>query len=93
MAKITVAGVEYPSKAAVADRCKELLRTNEPGEPLDGAAHAFLLGLLALHPDAARKVGPGVARFYTVQNRFSRCFYVRRTDSTEEDFSYTKCLK
>lgn len=53
-----------------------------------------LLGeLLALHPRAAEKVGPGVEHFYVAGAAYgSRCFYVKRTDGTRTDFSYLKCL-
>jgi hypothetical protein len=53
----------------------------------------FLRDLLALHPDAATKVGVGVERF-EVRRNFGNTdgFWIVRTDGSETDFSFPKCL-
>lgn len=86
-------GQMFASKKAVVDKCREILYRYEPGEPLSQVDHDFLFDILRLHPKADEKIGPGVRQFYTVQQQFSKCFFVRRTDNSEIDFSFNKCLK
>lgn len=61
--------------------------------------HADLLGLLALHPEAASKIGCGVDRFFVdaaAPNEFNGggtcCFWLVRTDGTTTDWSYRVAL-
>jgi hypothetical protein len=53
----------------------------------------FLRDLVALHPDAENKVGCGIARFEVRQNLGNTDgFWIIRTDGSETDFSFMKCL-
>ena len=53
----------------------------------------FLRDLLALHPDAEAKVGAGVKTF-TVRQNYGNTegFWILRTDGSNTDFSFKKCL-
>lgn len=65
-------------------------RTRLSGEPLD-----VVTGLLNRHPEAAGKIGPGLAGIWT-WNRgagWGSCFLVERTDGSLVDFSYKRCLR
>lgn len=58
----------------------------------DTAEFRFLRDLLARHPASDAKIGCGVAEFFVGDSWVSRCFHVRRTDQSEEEFSYNKCV-
>lgn len=106
MAKPVDIGTEhFPTKAAAMARCQEILYAY-PGQPGSGAgqpqevtdpAHvAFLTALIKRHPEADRRIGSGIAGFKVQVNPQgtgnTRCFYVIRTDGSQEDFSIKKCL-
>lgn len=59
----------------------------------DGDDQEFLLELLALHPEAAEKFGPGVEHFEVRQNGSTVGFWIIRTDGSETDFSFIRCLR
>lgn len=84
---------EYRSKQALLDGVKQYLRTAPLGRVTRPRAIQKLHLLLALHPDAERKIGPGVNYFVIAKNQLAgRGFRVMRSDGTEETFSYTKCI-
>lgn len=56
------------------------------------AEFRYLYDLLARHPSSEAKIGCGVAEFFVDNSANSRCFHVRRTDKSEEEFSYNKCV-
>ena len=63
---------------------------------LDSSEFQIIRDLLDRHPDAKMKIGVGVKAIF-VQKAFvgqwqSFCFHVKRTDGSEEDFSYNACL-
>jgi len=71
------------------------LRNRQPLEiPIPEPHHSFLCALVARHPHAAQKAGPGI-RHFTVGRAVhgTRCFYLTRLDGTKTDFSYFKCLR
>lgn len=90
--KLKIGDIEFSTKKAAAEHCRELLKTLPASEPVDAATKTFLTGLLTRHPKATEKVGAGIKDFFVVQGQFGRCFHVLRVDDTTEDFSYTKCL-
>jgi len=59
-----------------------------------GPADAMhLRALLGRHPDAAAKVGPGVAGFTVIRTEHAgRCFAAVRTDGSVVDFSVRHCI-
>ena len=62
--------------------------------PIPEPHHSFLCALVARHPHAAEKAGPGI-RYFTVERAVygTRCFYLTRLDGTKTDFSYIKCVR
>lgn len=52
----------------------------------------FLRDLVTLHPDAEAKVGCGIDHFEVRQNFNYDGFWILRTDGSETDFSFMKCL-
>ena len=84
---------EYRCKQALLDGLKEYLRTARMGRVSHPIAIQKLHLLLALHPDAERKIGVGVDHFLIVRNELSgRGFRLVRSDGTEDSFSYSKCI-
>ncbi|CAM3598133.1 hypothetical protein CCOS865_04136 [Pseudomonas reidholzensis] len=84
---------EYRSKQALLAGVKEYLRTAPLGRERRPVAIQKLQLLLALHPDAERKIGVGVDHFVIARNQLSgRGLRVVRVDGTEESFSYTRCI-
>lgn len=84
---------EYRSKQALLDALKMYLRTAPLGRVTHQVAIQKLHLLLALHPDAERKIGLGIDHFRIVRNELSgRGFRLVRPDGSEETFSYTKCI-
>lgn len=84
---------EYRCKQALLDGLKEYLRTARMGRVSHPIAIQKLHLLLALHPDAERKIGVGVDHFLIVRNELSgRGFRLVRSDGTADSFSYSKCI-
>jgi len=84
---------EYRNKQALLDGLKAYLRTAPLGRVSHPVAIQKLHLLLALHPDAKRKIGAGVDHFLIARNELSgRGFHLVRLDGTDESFSYTKCI-
>jgi hypothetical protein len=82
-------GQEYTTKKAVKDRCSTLLRT----ATISSEDGAFLLDLLALHPESEQKIGCGVARFYVGKDAYGGpCLWLSRLDGTATDWGTGKCL-
>lgn len=79
---------EYCNKQALLDSLKAPLgRVSHP------VAIQKLQLLLALPPDAKRKIGAGVDHFMIARNELSgRGFHLVRLDGDEESFSYRKCV-
>lgn len=81
---------------------EQLLRRGHPnaeGKVLLLLHNAVIVPVFLPHADSLRatsQIGGGIKAF---QVRFhpdfelSRCFFILRTDGTEEDFSYRKCLE
>lgn len=93
----TVGGKQFKTKTAVIDYTKETLAGSPLGVALTGERFNVLRDLLDLHPEAKQKVGCGVERIEVRSNREfgekARGFWVVRTDGSETDFSYRKCLE
>jgi hypothetical protein len=83
----------FKTKKDLLARVKEMLHAAPLGVEMDRPEHEFLMELLARHPEAKKKVGPGVKAFRVTTSEFkNRCFEVIRVDGTETDFSYLKCV-
>ena len=78
---------------------RDVLYKYDLGEQVVGGDHEVLQVLLQQHPEAERKIGPGVSHF-TVDNApagedgerriLTRCFFLHRVDGSVSDFSYLK---
>lgn len=87
---VTLAGVEYMSKAAIRRRAQEIWAG--PDRVLTGAERDFAEALLGHHPERETKVGNGIEAFRVGNNvHGTRSFWVTRTDGTVDDFSVDRC--
>ena len=84
-----------PGHTGMKDRCRRLLHGTAPGDKVGDDGAAFLLDLLQRHPDAAAKIGAGIAYFTVRMNApyGTPGFWLHRVDGTAEAFSYLKCLR
>jgi hypothetical protein len=72
---------------------KEVLYSVPLGAELIGTQLDFIKAVVACHPDAADKIGPGISAISVRANPYKqRGFWVTRVDGTEIDISYQKCV-
>ncbi len=84
---------EYASKQALLDRLKHFIRTGDVGRITHPVAVKKLHLLLALHPDAERKIGVGVDHFCLERNLLAgRGLHLVRVDGSTDSFSYKRCI-
>lgn len=84
---------EYPSKQALMERLKHFILTADLGRITQPVAIQKLHLLLALHPDAARKIGVGVDHFRLERNALAgRGLHLVRLDGSTDSFSYKRCI-
>lgn len=83
----------FKTKKELLAKVKAMLHAAALGVELDEPEHGFLIELMKRHPEATKKVGPGVKAFRVTTSEYgNRCFEVIRVDGTETDFSYFKCV-
>lgn len=84
----------FATQAEATGFFRAMLRRYEPGQKVDDGDADDLLALLQRHPEAAQKIGAGVAGFRVDRAiEGTRCFYVQRKDGTGTDFSFGSCIK
>ncbi|AIN58595.1 DUF3223 domain-containing protein [Pseudomonas soli] len=84
---------EYSSKQELLARLKHFIRTADVGRITHPIAEQKLRLLLALHPDAHRKIGVGVDHFCLERNLLAgRGLRLVRFDGTTDSFSYKRCI-
>ena len=70
-----------------------MLKKYDVGDRVSPSDGAILSAALALHPEAADKIGPGIKDFSVRSADFgSKCFWVNRTDGTTVKFSHKVCV-
>ncbi|WP_236184697.1 DUF3223 domain-containing protein [Pseudomonas juntendi] len=84
---------EYPSKQVLLDRLKHFICNADLGQINHPIAVKKLHLLLALHPEAVRKIGVGVDHFRLERNQLAgRGLRLVRFDGTSDSFSYKRCI-
>lgn len=92
MTSVSIGTRQFSTKAKAEEHCRAIRAKYQPppaNTPVtDPDDIAFLHDLLALHPDAADKIGPGVERFEVRHYDYgTRGFCAVRTDGSPIDFS------
>jgi hypothetical protein len=73
---------------------KEILNSYEIGNQLTDEDFDDIFNLLKNHPRAGEKVGCGVSELYIGSDVYAgKCFHIKRTDGSIENFSYDKAVK
>jgi hypothetical protein len=90
---LTIGPHHFSKKADAAAFLKSMLRKYDVGDRVSAGDAEVLFAALALHPDAAAKVGLGITHFSVRSADFgSKCFWVNRIDGSTEKFSYKACI-
>lgn len=97
MAKpITIGDDTFPTKKAALEAIRELRDRYPDGVPLGLDDDRFMRSVLALHPEAAQKIGLGISHFtVATESEFggrNRHFVVHRVLGPATDFSFMHCL-
>jgi len=85
---------EYKSKKELLDRLKDYLQNAPIGVITSKLAVKKLHLLIAMLPEASRKIGVGIDHFKIVKNELEAGRGIRlvRTDGSEDGFSYKRCI-
>jgi hypothetical protein len=83
----------FATKKQIGEAVYQVLHAGDLGRKLAGDEHELVRALLDRHPTAEQKIGCGVVALYVRKGSHgTRCFWLRRSDGTETDFSYRECL-
>jgi len=91
--KTQIGELIFTSKAEAIEHFRQILYSYEIGSVVNNVNARELLWLLEQHPTAEQKRGVGVLAFVIARAPYnSRGFKIIRTDWTDTDFSYRKCI-
>lgn len=91
----TVAGKTFRTKKALREYVRQILYATSAGRLLGPDDFEFMCALLERHQGAKQKMGCGIAAICVRKNPVfgNFGFWLIRTDGTDTDFSFEKCLK
>jgi hypothetical protein len=86
--------LSFNSKKQAQDYFREILHRNPLGADLTGQDHTDVMALLTRHPKFNEKQGCGILALLVDRDDSpnGRCFHLRRTDGTTDNFSFPQCL-
>lgn len=83
----------FTSKEAIRKFVSVILHSHRPGDKLHGDEAQIISQLLTWHPDADQKMGIGIDYIFIGKDDFNGpCFWVKRLDGTQTDFSFRICI-
>lgn len=90
---VEIAGHKFGKKGDALSYMRDMLNRYRPGSSLNAGDAAFLAEALKRHPEARTKIGAGIRSFEVRSADYgTQCFWILRTDNTEERFSYKRCV-
>ncbi|OKO83951.1 DCL family protein [Bradyrhizobium sp. NAS96.2] len=90
---VTIGPHHFSKKGDAVAFLQAILHKYDIGDKVSAADAEVLHAALALHPEAAAKVGAGVTHFSVRSADFgTKCFWVNRVDGSTEKFSIKGCL-
>ncbi|PBJ83985.1 hypothetical protein CMZ84_05845 [Lysobacteraceae bacterium NML93-0399] len=90
---LTIGNRDFPRQMDALNFFKEMLGRYRIGERVSPADSADLEALLNRHQDVESKLGCGISHFKVDKDGYAgRCFWVVRTDGTQDDFTYKRCV-
>lgn len=94
MAEFLLGACRFDTKKSAIKAVRDILNTQPLGLPLAGAEAELIAAMVALHHDAARKIGSGIAAIDVRRmDGGSRAFWIARTDGSSENVSYRRCFE
>ena len=86
---VRIGDYHFPKKSDALLFLKEILNRYDLGARISSEDSNFPHDAIKNHPECDSKVGVGIDHFVVRSADYgTRCFYVVRTDETEERFSY-----
>lgn len=85
----------FATKTAAKEFARGIIARHADGQTIMGEDDLFLRDLVSIHPEAATKIGCGVAHFTTRRDpvwRSNRHFQIVRNDGSETDVSFHVCI-
>lgn len=90
---LNIAGHDFKGKTDARAFMRAMLNRYRPGDTVNATDAIFLGAALRLHPEAQSKIGSGPKRFEVRSADYgTQCFWIVRTDGSEERFSYLSCV-
>ena len=92
---LQIHNITFASNTELIEYVKNILHKYNLNEFIDIEDRTFLSCLLQRHPEYVSKVGSGIEEmFIKLDGRWkkTRCFHILRTDKSQTDFSYLKCI-
>ncbi len=89
---IQIGSRDFPSKETAKEYFRSILYRYALDSELTGNDLKDVQDLLSCHPAATEKIGIGLEALYVGRDEYSgRCFHLRRTDGTTDNFSMKLC--
>ncbi len=86
---ITVGDRHFTYQKDALEYYRDLLSRYNIGDTLSDRDFDEVYELLKNHPDASKKIGIGILSIFVAQDGYGgKCFHVKRTDNTTENFSF-----
>jgi hypothetical protein len=93
MGERVIGAFTFPTRKTAEREIRRILHESPLGAPLGGSYYELIAALAEHHPDAAEKIGAGIASIEVRQiEHGSRGFWITRADGSTCDFSYRKAL-
>lgn len=90
---VEIGEMRFAKKGDALNHLKSVLNSYNPEERVKAEDKIFLLEAIKNHPEVNEKIGVGIDYFFVRRADFgTKCFWIRRTDGSEERFSYKSCV-
>ena len=92
--KYKIGELEFNNKSEITSTYKSILHSYELKDKLNRDDSILVYHLLQNHPGRDIKMSkPITSIFVGAAQHGTRCFYLNYNDGTNDDFSYTQCIK
>lgn len=89
----TIAGSTFPTKRALENYVRTMIKQYEFDQEVQGHHALFLLEFFRRHPHAKHKIGLGIDHITVERGLYNtKCFHIYRIDGTDTDISWRECL-
>lgn len=92
---IQIGARHFTTKTEAKSHARDIMARYQEGQRITGLDDLFLRDLVAIHPEAVRKIGGGIDHFTTQLDpvwRNSRHFVIVRSDGSSTDVSFHICI-